>query len=210
MTSRLVDIVVEEVSLVDRAANNRRFLVVKRSDDMDTESDAPEDLNAPAEDDDASEEESHGERASTKDDPGPMEQILGALKDLASRIDTVLVKGAAPPAPAPAPAAVPTPAPAPVPAPAPAPAPPPAPSSDPAIAEALGALTKSLADFGAALKSQAERLAKLEKASSLPASLPAGETPPRRDPKGVSWPLDLNHPRGRDDVSKDLSFHGDR
>ena len=30
----LRDIVVEEVSLVDRAANKRRFLIVKRSDDM--------------------------------------------------------------------------------------------------------------------------------------------------------------------------------
>ena len=33
-THRLVDIVVEEVSLVDRAANQHRFLVVKRSDPM--------------------------------------------------------------------------------------------------------------------------------------------------------------------------------
>jgi hypothetical protein len=33
--NRLLDIVVEEVSLVDRAANNHRFLIVKRSDDMD-------------------------------------------------------------------------------------------------------------------------------------------------------------------------------
>ena len=32
--NRLVDIVVEEVSLVDRAANQHRFLVVKRSDSM--------------------------------------------------------------------------------------------------------------------------------------------------------------------------------
>ena len=32
---RLSDIVVEEVSLVDRAANKHRFLIVKRSDDMD-------------------------------------------------------------------------------------------------------------------------------------------------------------------------------
>lgn len=32
---RLLDIVVEEVSLVDRAANQRRFLVVKRSEEMD-------------------------------------------------------------------------------------------------------------------------------------------------------------------------------
>jgi hypothetical protein len=33
--NRLLDIVVEEVSLVDRAANKHRFLIVKRSDDMD-------------------------------------------------------------------------------------------------------------------------------------------------------------------------------
>ena len=31
---RLRDMVVEEVSLVDRAANKRRFLIVKRSDEM--------------------------------------------------------------------------------------------------------------------------------------------------------------------------------
>lgn len=33
--NRLLDMQVEEVSLVDRAANKRRFLIVKRSDDMD-------------------------------------------------------------------------------------------------------------------------------------------------------------------------------
>jgi len=33
--NRLTDIVVEEVSLVDRAANKHRFLIVKRSDEMD-------------------------------------------------------------------------------------------------------------------------------------------------------------------------------
>jgi hypothetical protein len=41
---RLRDIVVEEVSLVDRAANKRRFLVVKRSDDMADESSADTDV----------------------------------------------------------------------------------------------------------------------------------------------------------------------
>jgi hypothetical protein len=45
---RLRDIVVEEVSLVDRAANKRRFLVVKRSEDMPEDADTPrpEDGNA--------------------------------------------------------------------------------------------------------------------------------------------------------------------
>ena len=32
---RLVDMVVEEVSLVDRAANKHRFLIVKRDEAMD-------------------------------------------------------------------------------------------------------------------------------------------------------------------------------
>lgn len=43
--NRLLDIVVEEVSLVDRAANKQRFLIVKRSNEMDettTESTAEE------------------------------------------------------------------------------------------------------------------------------------------------------------------------
>lgn len=45
---RLVDMVVEEVSLVDRAANLRRFLIVKRDDSMDdtedtTKADVPAD-----------------------------------------------------------------------------------------------------------------------------------------------------------------------
>jgi hypothetical protein len=40
---RLRDIVVEEVSLVDRAANQRRFLVVKRSAEMADENTAPAD-----------------------------------------------------------------------------------------------------------------------------------------------------------------------
>jgi hypothetical protein len=38
---RLRDIVVEEVSLVDRAANKRRFLVVKRSSDAPPEGGDP-------------------------------------------------------------------------------------------------------------------------------------------------------------------------
>lgn len=41
---RLRDILVEEVSLVDRAANKRRFLVVKRSGDMADESNADTDV----------------------------------------------------------------------------------------------------------------------------------------------------------------------
>ncbi len=45
--NRLLDIVVEEVSLVDRAANKHRFLIVKRSDEMDETTTNP---TAPADD----------------------------------------------------------------------------------------------------------------------------------------------------------------
>jgi hypothetical protein len=44
--NRLLDIVVEEVSLVDRAANKHRFLIVKRSDQMDETTTNP---NSPGE-----------------------------------------------------------------------------------------------------------------------------------------------------------------
>ena len=44
---RLIDMVVEEVSLVDRAANKHRFLLVKRNDAMDDET--PADPTTPPE-----------------------------------------------------------------------------------------------------------------------------------------------------------------
>ena len=40
---RLLDMVVEEVSLVDRAANQHRFLIVKRSEPMDQDTAAAAD-----------------------------------------------------------------------------------------------------------------------------------------------------------------------
>lgn len=53
---RLLDIVVEEVSLVDRAANKHRFLIVKRSHDMDenemSSTEDATDLNATPDDGD--------------------------------------------------------------------------------------------------------------------------------------------------------------
>ena len=48
--NRLLDIVVEEVSLVDRAANEHRFLIVKRSEPMDQETTAAAESNATPQD----------------------------------------------------------------------------------------------------------------------------------------------------------------
>ena len=57
--NRLLDIVVEEVSLVDRAANKHRFLIVKRNDAMDDDTDlaakASAEPNVTAEDEDEDE-----------------------------------------------------------------------------------------------------------------------------------------------------------
>jgi hypothetical protein len=47
---RLLDIVVEEVSLVDRAANKQRFLIVKRSDEMNDTTEQNSDATAAKED----------------------------------------------------------------------------------------------------------------------------------------------------------------
>jgi hypothetical protein len=62
--NRLLDIVVEEVSLVDRAANQRRFLIVKRSDDMD------ESTTGAAADDAAGHDEDQDTLGTDPTDPG--------------------------------------------------------------------------------------------------------------------------------------------
>lgn len=65
---RLLDIVVEEVSLVDRAANKHRFLIVKRSDEM---KDTTDNNAATAEHDteDLNDENTEDETSGTEDAP---------------------------------------------------------------------------------------------------------------------------------------------
>lgn len=91
--NRLLDIVVEEVSLVDRAANKQRFLIVKRSNDMDdttTETAAAtaedtqdvEDLAA----DVAEESASDGQIEATQADT-PLASALAALESLTEAVE---------------------------------------------------------------------------------------------------------------------------
>lgn len=90
---RLRDIVVEEVSLVDRAANQRRFLVVKRSPDMadettataDTKPDSPKAIakakKKPAEDEVVDEEKAKKKPAdSEEEDATDAEKARGPAK----------------------------------------------------------------------------------------------------------------------------------
>jgi hypothetical protein len=62
----------------------------------------------------------------------------------------------------------------------------------------------------ASVKAQARRLETLEKRAGLPNSQPAGERVTKSEPEDMSWPMDMNRPRDRASVSKDVSFHGER
>ena len=90
--NRLLDIQVEEVSLVDRAANEHRFLIVKRSDtpmadtqdDTTTEGAAP-DAGAPPTDED--------QQSATPPD-SPLSTAIAALEGLTSTVELLGTMGA--------------------------------------------------------------------------------------------------------------------
>jgi uncharacterized coiled-coil protein SlyX len=77
---RLVDMVVEEVSLVDRAANKRRFLIVKRDEDM-----SDEELEKAPEDDTPPDEGSS--------DAGPLTAAAAALESLTALVESLATVG---------------------------------------------------------------------------------------------------------------------
>jgi hypothetical protein len=75
----------------------------------------------------------------------------------------------------------------------------------PTVAQRLDEISASLASLTTTIGGQAGRLAKVERTVGAPASRPV-ETRPAGD-EAVSWPLDINAPRDRTSVAKDLSFH---
>jgi len=97
--SRLVEMVVEEVSIVDRAANKHRFLIVKRSEGMDdttTGADPTEtDLNASSAPDDGGGETSPpntgdggaGGDTQSEDSNGPLGATVTALEGLTEAVE---------------------------------------------------------------------------------------------------------------------------
>lgn len=214
---RLVDMVVEEVSLVDRAANLRRFLIVKRDEAMDdTEQDAKK---ADAPDDSplgvalaALEHltelvEELGEDVSDPRVASLAEQLRTASEDLLERA------GAEEPADEDATKAAGRPRRGKKPEPkaqdvAPA-------TPDPTskvdlgpITEGLTKLTESFKVLSESVTSQAQRLGRVEKQFGLPNSIPTQPQPPPKPAEHeVAWPLDLNNPLDRDNVEKSLSFH---
>ncbi|ATB46329.1 MULTISPECIES: hypothetical protein [Myxococcaceae] len=216
---RLVDMVVEEVSLVDRAANKHRFLLVKR--DGDTMHDAPQDT-------------SHAEGAtSTTSDTSKADDALLATAQQALEAVTALVEALASTdgidgvrvvevaqhlraladtlededeeddVEARAKAANPAPTPPPAP---PAPAPTPGPDAS-GVMEGLMKLTDAVRALEGSVKEQHQRLGRVEKQFGLPNSTAPAERPPKPIVEDVGWPLDLNKPLNRESVDKALSFH---
>ncbi|WP_408891570.1 hypothetical protein ACJ2CR_19100 [Myxococcus faecalis] len=215
---RLIDMVVEEVSLVDRAANKHRFLLVKRDGDIM---------------DNASQDTSQAEGASpTTSDTSKAEDTVLASAQQALEAVTALVEAltstdgidgvrvvevaqhlraladaleededdsedeedvearakAANAAPPP-PAA-------------------PAPGPDASgVMEGLTKLTDAVRALEGSVKEQHQRLGRVEKQFGLPNSSAPAERPPKPPAEDVGWPLDLNKPLNRESVDKSLSFH---
>jgi hypothetical protein len=260
---RLIDMVVEEVSLVDRAANLRRFLLVKRSelvpDSDDDDLDLPDDADAPA----LAAPGGGGAAAptvpaapaagavSTAAVVAALESLTGVVGLLAAQVTEKArpVPPKRPPAKEPDPPAddaepddpedpeADDPADdAPVPPRRGTKPPPPrgqrkgdeplagmraqldrieasltgraakrAPAPPPDVATRLDDIAASIATLTTTLGGQAGRLAKVERTVGVPASRPV-EARPAGD-EAISWPLDINAPRDRASVAKDVSFH---
>jgi len=81
------------------------------------------------------------------------------------------------------------------------PAPPPITSAE------LSKLTEAIGALNSSMQEQQKRLGHVEKHVGLPNSAPPAERVTKNEPAEASWPLDLNRPKGRENVDKTLSFH---
>ena len=235
--SRLVDMVVEEVSLVDRAANQRRFLIVKRSEPMiqNPQDERRGSLFASA----LSALEGLTEAVellhAQGSDPPSLEGLAAELKGLASKLageeetepaeenpggeDTARAESEASSIDAIratltrvselVDAASAPQAEATVSAPEATPGQPsqPTPSNEPGVAEQLSKLTKALGELSSSLKAHEQRISSVEKRFGLPNSSPNDERTKPPSPPEVGWPMDMNKPMDRESVDKSVSFH---
>ena len=229
---RLVDMVVEEVSLVDRAANLRRFLIVKRDDSMDdtedtTKADVPADsplgmalaalesltdivelLGSDVDDADpriaalAEQLRTTGEQLLSQ--AGLSEEEDGDETEKSRSVADNLVATKA---------AVARLRRGKKPAPRDEDAPEDEAKDDTKKVD-LAPITDGLAKLNDAFKAlsesvtaQAQRLGRVEKQFGLPNSAPPPEPVTKSQPEEVGWPMDLNKPMDRESVDKAVSFH---
>ncbi|MFP2895091.1 hypothetical protein [Corallococcus sp. 4LFB] len=218
---RLVDMVVEEVSLVDRAANKHRFLLVKR--DGDTMDNASQDTTQAEGASSTASDTNKAEDAVLTAAQQALEAVTALVEALASTdgIDGVRVVEVAQHLRALADALeereddsedeedVDARAKAANPAPPPQSAPP-APATSPdtsGVIEGLTKLTDAVRALEGSVKEQQQRLGRVEKQFGLPNSSAPAERPPKPPVEDVGWPLDMNKPLNRESVDKALSFH---
>ena len=217
-THRLHDIVVEEVSLVDRAANKHKFLIVKRSDVMDEHTDLHEQGSEQPSTDSQSTAtggvlevavealERLTDAVEALEQAPEQEQaldgLIGELHTLTDRLTETAGGGAKPKPEANPLEAVRTtlgevvqllerqgkPA---------------VPPQENPLQQELTTLAGAVKELVSGLKDQAQRLSKLEKNVGLPNSTPATE----KNSEEIGWPLDLNRPCDRESVDKAVSFH---
>lgn len=87
----------------------------------------------------------------------------------------------------------------------------PTPTAPPAIPSELGlslaAMTESFRSLTETVKSQQQRIARVEKQFGLPNSAPSPERVRKAEPEEVGWPMDLNQRMDRESVDKAVSFH---
>jgi len=232
---RLVDMVVEEVSLVDRAANLRRFLIVKRDDSMDDtedtqKADVPEDsplgmalaalesltdivelLGSDADEGDpriatlAEQLRTTSEQLLTQ--AGLAEEDDADDTEKARTVAANL--GATKAAVARVRSGK---------KPKPDTKEPPAKAGEESpkdaeakkadltpITDGLAKLTESFKALSESVLAQAQRLGRVEKQFGLPNSIPTPAPKQRVDQSTVAWPLDLNNPR--DSIDNSISCH---
>ncbi|MDP1826645.1 MAG: hypothetical protein Q8L48_25465 [Archangium sp.] len=230
---RLVDMVVEEVSLVDRAANLRRFLIVKRDDTMDDteetkKTDVPEDsplgMALAALESLTDIVELLGSTGAENTDPRitalaeqlrtTAEQLLSqaGLSESADGDEAEKTKSLAENIGA-AKAAVARLRRGTKPAPKPQ-EPDDAPKEDDTkkvdlapITDGLAKLTESFKALSESVTAHAQRLGRVEKQFGLPNSAAPAEPVTKSQPEDVGWPMDLNKPMDRESVDKAVSFH---
>jgi hypothetical protein len=209
---RLIDIVVEEVSLVDRAANQHRFLIVKRRDDMPNAPTQPDNGEAaealPQPTDQADEPQTQpaegqdrlGKTESPQDGPRPApaptplsederaaeqsttDVALASLQQAVEQLTEMLREAKAKAAPET--------------------------SSPPTKPEAPDTkLAGEMSQLRATIQAQGQRIAQLEKRAGLPNSAPVEKSTTPSEPGDVGWPLDLNQSLDRSTVDKAVSFH---
>ncbi len=256
--TRLLDIVVEEVSLVDRAANKQRFLIEKRSNDMDENTSNSEELGANDGEESSPTDNASGDiipetDTAVVDDAivvaavGALERLTDAVEtltgitgndarsklgDIAGELQTLAERlaetaghedGSTSDAAGTEESA----------------------SGDDELGTAIESVHATLAQIGAiveqiktpkaqkpesptvpdslpkdlttltgavkkltnAMKTQGQRLGRLEKRFGLPNSTQNREQPTGKDNDEVGWPLDLNRPFDRENVDKSMSFH---